>query len=274
MRRGLPPITADGIVWGLTAVVVAALVAWGVRRLVRHTLLWQGRSESSSRVFGRLAGWLVVTLGIGAGLTIAFPSVRPVDLLGGVGVVSIAAGIAFQTVLGNMFAGIVILMRDSYRVGDQIAVDEHRGTITALNLTSSTLRTFDGRKVIVPNVVLHSNVVTVQTGFEMVRTQVDIDVDDSADLTQAKAVAEAAMLVTPGVLTEPRPQALLSEVGVATVRLQLRFWSGAQQLETRAARDAVISSVLAAFAEHGIPSGSDVVMIDATPDLRRALRER
>lgn len=44
-------------------------------------------------------------------ITVVFPSVEPVNLLGGIGVVSIAAGIAFQTVLGNMFAGLMLLSR-------------------------------------------------------------------------------------------------------------------------------------------------------------------
>ncbi len=76
-----------------------------------------------------------------------FPSVKPVNALGGIGMLSIAAGIAFQTMLGNMFAGIVILARDIFRVGDQIAVQDVAGTVGEINLTSTVVRTFDGRLV-------------------------------------------------------------------------------------------------------------------------------
>lgn len=258
----LPPVTWTGIGAGLAAVLVGWALSHAVRAVVARLLAWRGRSPSSAGVFGRLAGWVVLFLGLGAGLTIAFPSVRPVDVLGGVGVVSIAAGIAFQTVLGNMFAGIVLVSRDVFRVGDQIAVGEHRGTIVRIDLTSSILRTFDGRLVVVPNGVLHSEVVTVQTGYEQVRTIVGVDVDDGADLALARRVAVDAMRALPSVLDDPEPDALLSEVGTTTVRLDLRFWSGAQQLETRAAQHDVITAVLGAFREHGIATGSDVLVVE------------
>ncbi|GMA41967.1 mechanosensitive ion channel domain-containing protein [Mobilicoccus caccae] len=201
----LPPVTLAGAGLGLATVGAGVLVSFVLRAAVRSSLLWRGRGPASADVFGRLAGWLAVLIAVLAALTIVFPSVKPVDILGGVGVVSIAAGIAFQTVLGNMFAGIVLLARDRFRVGDQIAVADHRGTIVSMGLTSSSIRTFDGRLVLIPNAVLHSEVVTVQTGFEQVRTTVGLDVDDATDLRRACRVAEEAMRAEPLVLDEPAP---------------------------------------------------------------------
>lgn len=267
----LPPVTWQGVSIGLTVLLCGALVSLLVRAVVRALMRWRGRGESASAVFSRLAGWLVVLLSLLASLTIVFPSVRPVDILGGVGVVSIAAGIAFQTVLGNMFAGIVLLARDRYRLRDQIAVAEHRGTIVAMGLTSTALRTFDGRLVLIPNSVLHSQVVTVQTGFEQVRTSVMMDVDDAVDLRRACRVATEAMGAIPSVAEEPAPQALLTEVGTTTVRIELRFWSGATQLETRAATHEVIVEVLAAFGEQQVATGSDVVVIEPGDRFERVL---
>lgn len=267
----LPPVTWAGLSIGLAVLLVGALLSLLVRAVVRALMRWRGRGESASVVFSRLAGWLVVLLALLASLTIVFPSVRPVDILGGVGVVSIAAGIAFQTVLGNMFAGIVLLARDRYRLGDQIAVAEHRGTIVGMGLTSTSLRTFDGRLVLIPNSVLHSQVVTVQTGFERVRTSVMMDVDDAVDLRRACRVATEAMRAIPSVSGEPVPQALLAEVGTTTVRIELRFWSGATQLETREATHEVIAEVLAAFSEQEVVTGSDVVVIEPGVRLERVL---
>lgn len=267
----LPPVTPMGVALGLAVLVVGILLAQLLRVLVSRTLSWRGRSESSARVFGRLVSWIVTALAVGATVTVIFPSIRPVNLLGGIGVVSIAAGIAFQTVLGNMFAGIVILTRDRFRVGDQISVGEHRGTVVQMGLTSTSVRTFDGRLVLVPNGTLHSEVVTVQTGFEHVRSSVLIDVADTADLERAARVAVDAMRALPQVLDEPAPEAFLTSVGTATVQLELRFWSGARQLETKEATHAVVMAVLTAFAEQDVEAGSDVVTIDAGPRLSRLL---
>ena len=267
----LPPVTGEAVLLGFAIIVagwaLSCIVRWGTKRV----LAWRGRSPSASSMFASLGAALTVLLSLAAALTIVFPSVKPVNALGGIGVLSIAAGIAFQTMLGNMFAGIVILARDIFRVGDQIGVGEVAGTVTEINLTSTVLRTFDGRKALIPNSVVHSEVVTVQTGYEQVRSTIAMDIDDKADVALAVRVAESAMLGVPAVLDEPAPQALLQEVGTATVRMDLRFWSGSRQMETRVAQHDVIVAVLRALAEAEVATGSDVVVVEGGPGLLTAL---
>lgn len=267
----LPPVTGEVLLLGAGVLIGGWVVGRVVGWLTKRVLHWRGRSPSASDMFASLIQALIMVLSVAATLTLVFPSVKPVNALGGIGVLSIAAGIAFQTVLGNMFAGIVILARDIFRVGDQIAVEEVAGTVTEISLTSTVVRTFDGRKALIPNSVIHSQVVTVQTGYEHVRSIVALDIDDQSDFALAVAVAERAMGEVPVVLDEPAPQALLQGVGSATVHLELRFWSGARQMETRVAQHEVIVAVLQAFADAGVVTGSDVVMIEGGPAILDAL---
>ncbi|WP_203567421.1 mechanosensitive ion channel family protein [Aestuariimicrobium ganziense] len=267
-------ITWAGALLALQVFAAGAVAAYLVRLGAERLLLWRGRGRSSARVFSRVAQWTILFIAFSAALTLVFPSVKPVDILGGVTIVSIAAGIAFQTVLGNMFAGLVLLGRDRFRVDDQIAVGDIRGQVTSIGLSSTVVRTFDGRLVVVPNTVLHSEIVTVQTGYEQVRTSVEVGLDETTDLEQARVVAVRAMEALPSVLPEPAPQALLTKVGAATVTLELRFWSGSLQLETLEARNAVISTVLQAFADAGVKTGSDAIVIEPGPLLRAELAER
>lgn len=268
---GLPPVTVDNLLLGLAVLVVGLALSFLVRLVVRVLLRWRRASPSSRRVFGLVAQWVVVLLVLVAALTVTFPSVKPVNALGGLGIVSIAAGIAFQTVLGNMFAGLVILARDSFRVGDQIEVEGVTGTVTDIHLSNTAVRTFDGRKVLVPNSILHGQLVTVQTGYEEVRTTVEVEIDDKADLLHAQQVAEGAMREVTTVVDAPAPQALLSAIGSATVTMELRFWSGARQMETRQAQHDVIVAVLTRLREADVATGSDVLVLDAAPRLRAAL---
>ena len=269
----LPDISVEGVLIGIGILVAGWLLSRLVRLGTHAFLTWRGRSPSASGMFAALSQWVVLILGFAAAMTVIFPSVRPVNALGGIGVLSIAAGIAFQTVLGNMFAGIVILARDVFRVEDQIAVGDTAGTVTAINLTSTVVRTYDGRLVLIPNSIIHSEIVTVQTGYEYVRNTVSVDIDDAADLDVAVDVAERAMADAPDVLRDPAPQALLQEVGSATVRMDLRFWSGARQMDTRRAQHQVIRAVLDALRESGVKTGSDVLVVDAAPRLLAALEQ-
>lgn len=61
------------------------------------------------------------------------------------------------------------------------------------------------------------------------------------------------------------PQSLLTSIGTAPVKVELRFWSGARQLETREAKHLVIREVLAAFAREDVRTGSEVLTIDPGP---------
>lgn len=257
----LPPITWQMVLHGLAVFAGGVLAGWVLRILVAKVLGTQGRSDSSVRVFSQLTQVIVTVLVGAASMTIVFPSVKPVDVLGGITIISLAAGIAFQTVLGNMFAGMVILARDRFRVGDQIQVGEFPGTVSQMGLSHTSLRTFDGRLVVIPNQTLHSEIVTVQTGYERVRSAVVVDLDDSEDLTRARNVLLEAMHRVPEVLRDPAPEALLVEIGTKTVRMELRFWSGARQLETRTAQDAVIRSVVEAMSTLEVKSGDDVVTV-------------
>jgi small conductance mechanosensitive channel len=270
----LPSVTWESLALGLAILLGGWIVGRLVRVATRGFLSWRGRSPSASRMFGALAEGAVVVLAFAAAVTVVFPSVRPVNALGGIGIVSIAAGIAFQTVLGNMFAGIVILARDVFRVGDQIAVEDTAGTVTEINLTSTVVHTFDGRLVLIPNALVHSEIVTVQTGYEQVRSSIAVDIDDSADLDLAVRVAEQAMTQAPEVAADPAPQALLHEVGSATVKMDLRFWSGARQMETRRAQHEVIRAVLASLRQAGVKTGSDVLVVEGGPQLLEAVRRR
>lgn len=266
----IPHISVHSVLWGLAVFAVGMVISFLVRLVVRALLSWRGRSPSAAHVFGHVGQVVVLLLALGTALAIIFPSVKPVDVLGGLGVVSIAAGIAFQTVLGNVFAGMAILARDRFRVGDQIAIGEYAGQVEAMRLSSTVIRTFDGRLVLIPNAKLHTDVVTVQTGYEAVRTSVMLDLDDRSDLLAACEVARAAMDSLAAVLPNPPAQALLKDTGSGTVGMELRFWSGARQLETREARHQVIAAVLQAFDEHNIATGVDVQYVDPRPALPTA----
>lgn len=269
-----PNITLDGAILAGQVFLAGVVISFVVRWLVQRLLLWRNRGQSAARVFSRVIQWIVITVAFMAAATVVFPSVRPVDILGGITIISIAAGIAFQTVLGSMFAGLVILARDRFRVGDQIGVQDVKGEVTNIGTTSTSVRTFDGRLVVLPNTVLHSEVVTVQTGFEKVRSSVVIAIDEGTDLHLARQTAVEAAAGVPHVFDSPAPEAHLIAVGAGPVEMEVRFWSGARQLETVAARSDVIEAVLNAFRRHGIFTGSDAIVIEAGPQLRAALAGR
>lgn len=89
---------------------------------------------------------------------VTFPSVKPVDLLAGLGFFSVAVGFAFQDILENTLAGVLLLFRQPFRSGDQIEVKEQSGTVEAITIRETQIRTFDGQLVLVPNRAVYKSV--------------------------------------------------------------------------------------------------------------------
>jgi len=93
----------------------------------------------------------LISIGLIAVL-MTFPSVRALgaSMLASAGLISIIAGLAAQTSLTNMFAGIQLALSDTVRVGDVVMVNDQLGRIEQLALTHVEVRLWDGRIVVYP----------------------------------------------------------------------------------------------------------------------------
>jgi small-conductance mechanosensitive channel len=253
----------------LVAYLLGQLVAYGVRR--RYTRL---QRPSFAAVMSRVSVLMLAVLGLLAALTVVFPTVQPVDTLGSLGIFSIAIGFAFRDILENLLAGILLLFRAPFRTGDEIEVEGVRGTVQEINLRETVLRTYEGRRVLVPNATVYKNEITVQTAYDAVRTEAVVGVAYDTDLRRARQIARDIMLGTDGVADDPPPLALVGELGVSTVDLQLLWWSGPQQREVRTVRDRVLGGVVEAYNDAGIEMPAEIVVLDSTPETRDALARR
>lgn len=251
--------------------VVLVLLGRVLRRLVRWRLA-KHRTRSFANVFGKLAGTTSTVLGILFAITIVFPSVQPVDVLAGAGLLTVAVGFAFQDILSNLLAGMLLLFRQPFVGGDQIEVTEHVGTVQEINIRETVIKTFDGRRVLIPNRDVYTNAITVQTGFPRIRTDVVVGIAYGADMSHAREVALDAVRGVEGVANEPAPEALYVELAASRVNLDVRFWSNSHQLELLRTKDRVIEAVKTAMDDAGIELPADVVALQATSSLAAALQ--
>ena len=258
---------------GIAIGVLVAFVVTGrlLRPLVRRRLV-RRRTPSFARVFAKLTSSAMTVAGVLLALTIVFPSVRPVDVLTGAGVLTIAAGFAFQDILQNLLAGILLLFRQPFRGGDQIKVGDVTGTVEEINIRETVIITFDGRRILIPNAKVYTDVIHVQTAHETIRSNFVVGIAYGADMAAARSIATEAVAGVEGVVSDPPPEALYVELDSSTVDLDIRFWSDAHQLELRRTLDRAIEAVKTAFDAHGIEMPSQVIALQATTSLAAALR--
>lgn len=99
----------------------------------------------------RVVTAIVATVAVGA-MLLTFPAMRTfgTSMLASAGVLGIVAGVAAQSTLGNLFAGLQIAFGDMVRIGDTVVVDGEWGTIEEITLTFLAVRTWDERRITMP----------------------------------------------------------------------------------------------------------------------------
>ena len=157
-------------------------------------------------------------------LVIAIPSFKPAQLIQILGISGVAIGFAFRDILQNFLAGILILLTEPFRLSDQIVVGAYEGTVEEIETRATSIRTYDGRRVVIPNSELFTLSVTVNTAFETRRLQYDVGIGYGDDIAHARAVIIEALGGVHGVLHEPAPEALVVDLAGSTVNIRARWW--------------------------------------------------
>lgn len=253
-------------------IVVLGLIASRTVRSVAKRYLDRSRTVSFSRVISKILGWVISTIAVLLAVTVVFPSVKPVDVLMSLGFVSIAIGFAFQDILENALAGLLLLFRESFQSGDQIEVVGFSGTVKQITIRETEIRTFDGRKVLIPNSDVYKNALVIQTAYDAIRSDFVVGVAYEADLDRARSLIESAVATVPGVHEKPKPQALLRELGTSTVNIEVRIWCNPLQRELMEITDRAIAAVKVAMDDAGIEMPSDIIALQATTSFAAALQ--
>ncbi len=245
----------------------ARLLRWGLGKLLcrRHT-------ASFATVMSKLASWVVLFVVVLSAIAIVFPSVKPVDLLAGLGFFSLAVGFAFQDILENVLSGVLLLFRQPFQTGDQIEVQDQAGTVEAITIRETRIKTYDGQLILIPNRDVYKSVIRVQTHFDQRRIAFVAGIAYENDAREACEVVAAALARVDGVAADPAPEALVQGLGVSTVDIEARFWASARQHDSRLVQHRAIVAVKRALDEAGIEMPADIVALQATPSFRAALQ--
>lgn len=244
--RSLPNIA-------MAIVVIAAFIGMGVlaQRLIQSSTDRQGRANLGE-MLGSLAKWVLIVAGVLMGATIVMPSLNPGDLIAGLGVSSVAIGFAFKDILQNWLAGLLILLRQPFEIGDQIAVGDYEGTVMHIETRATLVRTYDGQRAVIPNSEIYTNAVLVKTGLEKRRSQYDIGIGYADDMDEACDIILRELKGIEGIEQDPEPQAFPWDLAASWVTIRARWWTDSKRGDVVQNRANVIRRVKKALDEAGI----------------------
>jgi potassium efflux system protein len=141
------------------------------------------------------------------------------------GALAIGVGFGTQTIIRNFISGLILLAERRIQIGDIIEVDGVTGTVTSVDLRSSTVLGFEGVETSVPNSVLLENKVTNWTQTDRrVRRALKVGVAYGSPLRETAGVLEDCAKRHGVVLDDPAPQVILEDFGADSLVFALYFW--------------------------------------------------
>ncbi|MGI8787119.1 MAG: mechanosensitive ion channel family protein [Pyrinomonadaceae bacterium] len=255
------------IVLGIIVFGVFLIIARIVKRLVHAAGTRTRLDVTLADLLGRIASLIIIILGIFVAAVVIFPAFKPGDLITGLGISSVAIGFAFKDVLQNFFAGILILWRKPFVVGDQMTFKEYSGTVEEINIRSTRIKTFDGERAVIPNGDVYTNAILVKTAYDKRRVKFVVGIGYLDDIEKGRETIRQVLNETEGVLKDPAPWIYVDELAGSSVNMKVYFWVESSQANTLKVSDKVATGIKYALDKAGIdmPYPHNVVLFhDAT----------
>lgn len=246
-------VLLPNIVLALIVFAIFFVVARAIKRVVKRLTRDRHQARNLGLVLGRLAQGTILLIGLFVALSIVIPTFRAGDLIQLLGISGVAIGFAFRDILQNFLAGILILLTEPFQINDQIVFKDFEGTVENIETRATTIRTYDGRRIVIPNSELFTNSVTVNTAFDSRRLQYDVGIGYGDDIDRAKELMLEALHSVPEILKDPAPDVLLMELAESTVNIRVRWWiNPPRRADDLASRDKVLSTIKKTLVENGI----------------------
>ncbi len=246
-------VLLPNIVLALIVFAIFFAVARAIKRVVKRLTRDRHQARNLGLVLGRLVQGTILLIGLFVALSIVIPTFRAGDLVQLLGISGVAIGFAFRDILQNFLAGILILLTEPFQINDQIVFKGFEGTVENIETRATTIRTYDGRRIVIPNSELFTNSLTVNTAFESRRLEYDVGIGYGDDIDRAKELMLEALHSVPEILKDPAPDVLLMELAESTVNIRVRWWiNPPRRADDLTSRDKVLSTIKKTLVENGI----------------------
>jgi potassium-dependent mechanosensitive channel len=206
-------------------VVLAVWVARTLRALLREEVLPRmSLPRGVGNSVASLSYYVLLSLGLLAALSAAgFKLGQLAFMFGALGV---GIGLGLQDVVKNFVSGLILMFERPVQPGDAVDISGTTGRVRAIGMRATTVRTYDGADVVVPNGMLLADKVTNWTLTDQNRrVDVDLGVAYGSDVTRVMQLLQETTRTTPGIADDPAPAVLFTGFGASSLDFAIRAWT-------------------------------------------------
>ena len=234
---------------------VVLLLFWGMSRVagkIRTPFERFGMTPLVSNLMSRLVRFVVFMLGVVMALDILGITALVGAILGTAGLVGIAIGFAFQDIIENYLAGLILSIRQPFGLGDFVRIGSDEGKVVRLTSRELLLLSLDGNHVSIPNAIVFKTTVVNFTRNPRRRFSFEVGVDVGEDLQKVQEYGVGALSNLAGVLNDPAPAMRILALGDSNVQLSFFGWVDQNAADFGKVRSEAIRLVKSALDKAGI----------------------
>ena len=162
---------------------------------------------------------------LGVVVSISALGINTSPILALIGGAAFVIGLALQGTLSNFAQGLLILAYRPFDVGDVIDAGGVSGIVDSMNMLSTTIRTFDNKKMIVPNGKIGGDTITNATASSTRRIDMTFGISYDDDVAKAQLILERIINEHPLIMKDPVPLIKMNELGESAINFIARPWA-------------------------------------------------
>lgn len=235
----------------LIAIVILIFGRWLAKwatGLIRKALAKSRMDETLIRFLEKLLYYaLLVAVFIAAADQIGIKTTSFLAILGAAG---LAVGLALKDSLSNFASGVMLILFQPFKVGDAVTAAGVSGSVERIDIFNSVINTWDNQKVIVPNSMITSNIITNINANPTRRIDLVIGISYDDNVNKAQDILKQLIQSDSRILTEPTPKVALLEFGDSSINIAVRPW--VKTSEYGDVRFDLMEKIKQSFDEHNI----------------------
>ncbi len=243
---------------GVALLTVMILIGRGVSRGIAR-LLVRRRGDGGGRsggvleqVAGKAVFAVILIAGVYLFLRVSGLTQLALTVMGGTGIAGIILGFAFRDIAENFLASLLMSVQRPFRLGDVIEIEGRTGIVQKVTTRGTLLMDFSGNHIQIANATVYKS--TIKNFSANPKTRIDfvVGIGYDADVENAQQLAVQVLSEHPAVLQDPEPQALVEELGSATIVVHVYFWIDGSKYSMLKLKSVGMRLVLDAFVNAGV----------------------
>ncbi|EHL2176844.1 small-conductance mechanosensitive channel MscS [Escherichia coli] len=220
---------AVNIVAALAIIIVGLIIARMISNAVNRLMISRKIDATVADFLSALVRYGIIAFTLIAALGLV--GVQTASVIAVLGAAGLAVGLALQGSLSNLAAGVLLVMFRPFRAGEYVDLGGVAGTVLSVQIFSTTMRTADGKIIVIPNgKIIAGNIINFSRE-PVRRNEFIIGVAYDSDIDQVKQILTNIIQSEDRILKDREMTVRLNELGASSINFVVRVWSNSGDLQ-------------------------------------------